>query len=41
MRDQATLGVLGGSLISLILAGILVTWRSRAYARGAEAEVPS
>ena len=41
VRDQATLGVLGGSLISLILAGILVTWRSRVYARGARTEVAS
>ncbi|MGC5222877.1 Na+/H+ antiporter NhaA [Micromonospora sp. DT81.3] len=41
VRDQATLGVLGGSLISLILAGILVTWRSRVYARGERTEVAS
>jgi NhaA family Na+:H+ antiporter len=27
-RDQATLGVLTGSLISLVLAGILVSWRA-------------
>jgi len=39
VRDQATLGVLGGSLISLILAGVLITWRSRHYARASNAEV--
>lgn len=42
IRDQATLGVLGGSVISLVLSAILVTWRSRHYARlaaqGASAE---
>ncbi|HEX5857698.1 MAG TPA: Na+/H+ antiporter NhaA [Microbacterium sp.] len=42
IRDQATLGVLGGSLISLVAAGILVTWRSRVYARAAQKqEVPA
>jgi NhaA family Na+:H+ antiporter len=39
IRDQATLGVLGGSLISLVLAAALVTWRSRSYARASRAEV--
>lgn len=34
-RDQAVLGVLGGSLISLVLAGILVSWRSRVHSRAA------
>jgi len=28
IRDEATLGVLAGSVISLILAGILVSWRA-------------
>jgi NhaA family Na+:H+ antiporter len=31
LRDEATLGVLGGSLISLILAGALVAQRARHY----------
>ncbi|HWI32563.1 MAG TPA: Na+/H+ antiporter NhaA [Microbacterium sp.] len=39
VRDEATLGVLGGSVISLVLAAILVTWRSRAYARAAKKEM--
>ena len=30
MRDQAILGVLAGSVISLILAGVLVSLRVRA-----------
>ncbi|MDE0545797.1 Na+/H+ antiporter NhaA [Microbacterium sp. C7(2022)] len=29
LRDEATLGVLAGSMISLLLAGILVSWRAR------------
>ncbi len=32
-RDQATLGVLVGSTISLVLAGVLVSWRSWHYRR--------
>jgi NhaA family Na+:H+ antiporter len=28
IRDQATLGVLAGSAISLVIAGILVSWRA-------------
>ena len=28
IRDQATLGVLAGSVVSLVLAGILVSWRA-------------
>ncbi|GAA3915059.1 Na+/H+ antiporter NhaA [Microbacterium invictum] len=31
IRDQATLGVLLGSTVSLILAGVLVSWRSWHY----------
>ncbi|MEJ1155937.1 Na+/H+ antiporter NhaA [Microbacterium marmarense] len=31
LRDEATLGVLAGSMISLLLAGILVSWRARHY----------
>jgi NhaA family Na+:H+ antiporter len=33
LRDEATLGVLGGSLISLIVAGALVAQRARHYRR--------
>lgn len=32
-RDQATLGVLVGSMISLVIAGVLVSWRSWHYRR--------
>lgn len=35
LRDQATLGVLAGSVISLILAGGLVSWRAWHYRRQA------
>lgn len=35
IRDQAILGVLAGSVISLILAGILVSWRAWHYRRQA------
>ena len=39
LRDEATLGVLGGSLISLIIAGGLVAQRARHYRRvAADAE---
>ena len=31
LRDQATLGVLAGSAVSLIAAAILVSWRARAH----------
>lgn len=37
LRDEATLGVLGGSLISLIVAGVLVAQRARHYRRLAAA----
>ncbi len=33
LRDEATLGVLTGSAISLVLAGILVSWRAWHYRR--------
>lgn len=33
IRDQATLGVLLGSTVSIILAGLLVSWRSWHYRR--------
>lgn len=33
LRDEATLGVLTGSLLSLIAAGALVAWRARHYRR--------
>ena len=33
LRDEATLGVLGGSLISLVIAGVLVAQRARHYRR--------
>lgn len=41
IRDQATLGVLGGSVISLVLAAVLVMWRSRHYARLAAQGTPA
>jgi NhaA family Na+:H+ antiporter len=37
LRDEATLGVLGGSLISLVIAGVLVAQRARHYRRVAAA----
>jgi NhaA family Na+:H+ antiporter len=37
IRDEATLGVLGGSAISLVLAGILVSWRAWHHRRAAPA----
>ncbi|MDY0828705.1 Na+/H+ antiporter NhaA [Microbacterium sp. BG28] len=33
LRDEATLGVLGGSLVSLVVAAVLVAWRARHYRR--------
>lgn len=39
LRDEATLGVLGGSMISLVLAGVLVSLRARHHRRHA-IEVP-
>ncbi|WP_159501008.1 Na+/H+ antiporter NhaA [Microbacterium sp. 18062] len=36
LRDEATLGVLAGSTISLVLAAVLVSWRARHYRRTAE-----
>lgn len=36
LRDEATLGVLAGSAISLVLAAVLVSWRARRYRRDAE-----
>ncbi|GAA3003989.1 Na+/H+ antiporter NhaA [Microbacterium aurantiacum] len=39
LRDEATLGVLGGSMISLVLAGVLVSLRARHHRRQA-IEVP-
>ena len=44
VRDQAILGVLAGSLIALVLAGALVSWRARHHRRlaaTAAAEVPA
>jgi NhaA family Na+:H+ antiporter len=38
LRDEATLGVLAGSMISLVLAGVLVSWRARHYRMLAAAE---
>ncbi|MET2010004.1 Na+/H+ antiporter NhaA [Microbacterium chocolatum] len=40
LRDEATLGVLGGSLISLCLAGVLVSLRARHHRRRS-IEVPA
>lgn len=37
LRDQATLGVLAGSVISLLLAAGLVSWRASHHRRSAEA----
>jgi NhaA family Na+:H+ antiporter len=36
LRDEATLGVLAGSGVALVLAAILVSWRARHYRRLAE-----
>lgn len=33
VRDEAILGVLGGSLIALVLSGFIVSWRARHYRR--------
>ena len=38
LRDEATLGVLGGSLISLVVAGALVAQRARHYRRVARTD---
>ncbi|WP_431801463.1 Na+/H+ antiporter NhaA [Microbacterium sp. bgisy203] len=40
LRDEAILGVLTGSLISLALAAVLVSWRARHYRRRAAAGEP-
>jgi len=40
VRDEATLGVLAGSLIALGLAGVLVSWRARHHRRLAVANTP-
>jgi NhaA family Na+:H+ antiporter len=41
LRDQATLGVLAGSVASLVLAGILVSWRARTHRRiSATVQIP-
>ncbi|MET0735988.1 MAG: Na+/H+ antiporter NhaA, partial [Microbacterium sp.] len=40
IRDQATLGVLAGSVVSLVLAGILVSWRAWHYRRAATTATP-
>jgi NhaA family Na+:H+ antiporter len=37
VRDEATLGVLGGSVISILLAGIMVSQRARHYRRTSSA----
>ncbi|MFK4835988.1 Na+/H+ antiporter NhaA [Microbacterium sp. ZW T2_14] len=41
LRDQATLGVLAGSVISLILAGGLVSWRAWHYRQRATTASPT
>ncbi|GGH38269.1 Na+/H+ antiporter NhaA [Microbacterium album] len=33
VRDEAILGVLGGSVLSLVIAAVLVSWRARHYRR--------
>ncbi|GAA1993260.1 Na+/H+ antiporter NhaA [Microbacterium pumilum] len=40
IRDQAVLGVLAGSVISLLVAGILVSLRAAHHRRGVVVEVP-
>jgi len=40
IRDQATLGVLAGSSVSLLLAAVLVTWRAAHHRRLAAVEAP-
>ena len=37
LTDEAVLGVLSGSLISVVIAGILVSMRARHYRRRASA----
>lgn len=41
LRDQATLGVLAGSVISLVLAAGLVSWRAWHYRRRAATAIPT
>lgn len=41
LRDQATLGVLAGSVISVVMAAILVSWRARVHRRVAAAVATS
>lgn len=41
LRDQATLGVLAGSVVSLILAGVLVSWRAWHHRRQAATTTPA
>ncbi|MFJ6653028.1 Na+/H+ antiporter NhaA [Microbacterium sp. NPDC091313] len=41
VRDEATLGVLGGSLISLVLAAMLVSWRAWHHRTAARAPQPT
>lgn len=41
LRDQATLGVLAGSMISLVLAAGLVSWRAWHYRRLAKSPAPA
>ena len=33
LRDEAILGVLTGSMVALVLASVLVSWRARHYRR--------
>ena len=40
LRDQATLGVLTGSIVSLVLAASLVSWRAWHYRRAAATATP-
>jgi NhaA family Na+:H+ antiporter len=40
LRDEATLGVLGGSLISLVVAGALVAQRARHHRRRSDESAP-
>ena len=40
LQDEATLGVLAGSAVSLVLAAVLVSWRARRYRRDVE-ETPA
>jgi NhaA family Na+:H+ antiporter len=41
IRDEAVLGVLGGSVASIVLAAVLVSWRARRHRADAASVVPA